>query len=222
MLPIELLLKIVDHLADDPKPTKHLTNLSLTSRTFTAACQSHLFKELNLEGSRMEVPFKLKFLQDVVLDGNPSILNYVQSLRISFTWPLRMPFSDSEETHMRASPWLLNDPTFKRVLESLGSLPSPPKSLALSHVGGDVAQSSILSWIRHSFFPSSITKLELTNCDDAPMHIFLLLPHLKELVLNCTSTDFDIRKEQHRKELDSVVEEGTLGGTLIGPPLKEG
>jgi hypothetical protein len=172
LLSDDLLVSIVEHVANPPFKDKDLYNLSLADRAFTQSCQKYIFRKLKF--SRQCDIFEKGKKVKKILDDNPSVANQVRIVELLIS--------------RHACAWLFNDHTFISILQLLSKSPMPPHEL---HFGGYMLSSFMIDdpmlvvrQLTHSFFSPSLTILRLTACGNVPLPLFLISPRLREVFIH--------------------------------------
>ena len=180
LLPDDLLNYIVDHVAELRDPfsfpfsNSNLHNLSVTDRAFTRACQDYIFKDLRLGyGSRSKdlLSKRLAKIRNILKD-KPSFANRVRKVHLIFIH--------------EQNKWLFNEPNFITIFQLLAKSLMPPHNLQLSgHSSSSKIEDPIffVGWLMESFFSQSLTILNLTECRNIPLALFLVCPKLREVYL---------------------------------------
>ncbi|KIM47373.1 hypothetical protein M413DRAFT_416068 [Hebeloma cylindrosporum] len=170
LLSDDLLVYLVENVADLPFEKENLNNLSLADRAFTQSCQKYIFRELKLSNTD-ELYQRLKNLKEV-LDHKPQLATHVRMVQLA-----------------NETAWLFNDPTFTNtVLPLLTNSPTPPHILLLGRFMGNspmiVDPLLVVRWFTQSFFSQTLTVLHLSECQNIPLPLFLICPRLKEVILD--------------------------------------
>ena len=182
LLSDDLLNYIVDHVSELPYSNSDLLNLSITDRAFTRSCQAYIFKDINLGYSSRSKSYISKKLSKIgnILDEEPSIANRVRTVHLSVTHK-----------------WLFNDPDFNTIIQLLAKSLIPPHELYLAgHWNSYIIEDPIfvVGWLKQSFFSQTLTVLDLVNCENVPLTLFLVFPNLREVYLNYVKV-FDFRDD---------------------------
>ena len=222
LLSDDLLNYIVDHVAKLRRSNLYLQYLSITDRAFTRFCQAHLFKDLYLgyeSGTNKSISKKLAKIRNI-LNDEPSFAHRVRAVHLTFA-----------ENRNR---WLFNDPTFITVIQLLAKSPIPPHKLHLTSFWPShhpfIIEDPILivGWLMQSFFSQTLTVLDLIECKNVPLTLFLVCPNLKEVYLDDVEV-FDSRDDEYTqcsgRELPSpehlsYIRSGSLVKQMITPPPK--
>ena len=197
LLSEDLLVSIVEHVANLPSKDEDLHNLSLADRAFTQSCQKYIFRNLQFsdEGDISERVKKVK----KILEDNPSFANQVRMVEFLF----------SHHNHYKANANPFNDHTLISILQLLSTSPMPPHELHFDGgiFGGYIPPSfwnkrhgtiPLVQQIVQSFFSETLTILHLTGCQchrqKIPLPIFIICPRLREVFLDnveSTHTSYD-------------------------------
>ena len=174
LLSDDLLNYIVDHVAELPFSDSNLYNLSVTDRAFTRFCQAYIFKDLYLgygSGTNNSITKKLAKIRNI-LDDEPSFANRVRTVHLTVI--------------RQRNKWLFDDPTFITIIQLLAKSLMPPHKLHLrGRWNSFVIEDPILvvERLMQSFFSQTLTILYLTECENVPLTLFLVCPHLREVYL---------------------------------------
>ena len=116
LLSDDLLVSIVEHVAELPSKDEDLYNPSLADRAFTLSCQKYIFRNLKFSSKRKISKNIIKTKK--ILDKNPSLANQVRMVELLIS---------------RRTSWVFNDHAFVGVLQLLSKSHMPPHEL---HFGG--------------------------------------------------------------------------------------
>ena len=175
LLSNELLSLIVEHLAALSYSLKAIRDLSLADRAFTPICQNIIFRTLQIghdDVTKTRILYQLKMFQ-TILNQKPSAANQVRSIRLLLL--------------LKQNEWVLNDPTFIRILDLIAKSPSTPEKLEFG--GGTSWITSIenpillVGFLDKSFFSQSLRSLHLSGCKNLPLPILLICPRLQVVIL---------------------------------------
>ncbi|KAH6907409.1 hypothetical protein BKA70DRAFT_1489362 [Coprinopsis sp. MPI-PUGE-AT-0042] len=161
LLSSELIDEIVDCVTDGGSMSGTLALLR-ADRAFGPRCRAHLYQRVTFRVGRS---WKLPKFQKL-LEINPSISRYIQSIGVYFTRPDDL--------------WSAPNADFEHIMHVLAKNPQPPTRL---HIMGPTILSGtdephhFHQWFLGSFFPSSLRELDLHN-------VVGLLP---EVLGRCTS-----------------------------------
>ncbi|KAF8959426.1 hypothetical protein BDZ97DRAFT_1667235 [Flammula alnicola] len=190
LLSDDLIAYIAEHVAKLPFHDKNLCNLSLADRAFTQFCQTHIFRNLELNkssGTRKGI-FKELEKARKILNNKPSFANRVRVVELAIS-------------HNRNA-WLFNDPTLIGILQLFAKSPIPPHEL---HFGGHAFSPFTLEGpilvvgrLMQSFFSQTLTILHLTECQNVPLPLFLACPRLREVLLD----NVEVAEESYDKYPD--------------------
>ena len=169
----ELLGLIVEELADDTdyESARWLKRLSIVDRVFTPLCQSHIFKELILSGSKSEMAKQLSRAYDILKTKQASPVSLVRRIRL-----------DLEE--QKNVSWLAQDRNLLSLMQMLSKAPLPPSQLEI--YGRDTPTTkipdSIIEALANSFFSTTLESLLLSNAR-IPAKTLRISPALRHLDL---------------------------------------
>ena len=217
LLSDDLLIYIVDHVAELPSSNLDLYNLSITDRAFTRSCQAYIFKVLSLEsGINTNISKKLAKIRNI-LNDEPSFANRVRTVHLTVL--------DEQNK------WLFNDSDFITIIQLLARSLMPPHKLRLDLI---VIEDPIflVGWLMQSFFSQTLTVLNLLDCKNVPLTLFLVCPNLREVHLDVVEV-FESKlgddeypdtqcsgRELPALELLSFCRSETLIKQMITPPPK--
>jgi len=196
LLSDDLLVSIVEHVANLPSRDEDLHNLSLADRAFTQSCQKYIFWNLRFS-SKGDISERVKKVKKILLD-NPTFANQVRMVGFLLS---------PDEEYAR----LFNDHTLISIFQLLSESPMPPHELHFSggKFGGYISSKmnssffmTLKNWtiplmkpIAQSFFSKTLTILHLTACTNTPLPMLLICPRLRKVFLDnvgattCTSYD---------------------------------
>ena len=166
---------IVDHVAKLSFSSPNLCNLSITDRAFTSFCQAYIFKDLYLgykSGSKNSISRKLEKMGNILTE-KPSFANRVRTIHLTVI-------------HQR-NKWIFNDPTFITIIQLLAKSLMPPSKL---HLKGQSRSfiiedpTFVVGRLMQSFFSQTLTVLDLDDCKNVPLTLFLVCPNLREVLLD--------------------------------------
>ena len=187
LLPDDLLNYIVDHVAKLPFSNSNLYNLSVTDRAFTRFCQAYIFKDLYLGygwGTNNSISNKLAKIK-YILNDEPSFANRVRTVHLTV---------EDEQNK-----WLFNDPDFITIIQLLAKSLMPPHELHLTgHWYSFIIEDPIfvVGWLMKSFFSQTLTVLNLSDCRNVPLTLFLVCPNLIEVYLDDVEV-FESRDDEY-------------------------
>ena len=175
LLSDDLLASIVEQVAELPFADENLVNLSLADRAFTQYCQKHIFRKLIVLGGNRGGIFKQMKRKKRFLDEKPSFANRVRMVRL-----------DISGARNNAS--VIEDPNLTSIFQLLAKSLMPPHEL---HFGGRAFSSVtiedpilVVQRLTESFFSQTLTILNLSDCKNVPLPLFLIFPKLRELILD--------------------------------------
>ena len=218
LLPDDLLASIVEQLAKLPFADENLMSLSLADRAFTKSCQKYIFSKLILMGNyRRNISKEIK-LKKKILDKKPSFANRVRMVRLAI----------SREENVS----VIEDPNLTSIFQLLAKSPMPPHKL---HFGGNAFSGVtiddpilVVRRLMDSFFSQTLTILNLSDCKNVPLPLFLIFPRLRELVLDevgATDKSYDkypdnqcSGKEAPLLEVVNYRDSHSLVQQMIAPP----
>ena len=186
LLSDDLIASIVEQVAKLPFDQEILMNLSLADRAFTQSCQKYIFQKLILLGGSQRDIFKEIKLRKKILDKKPSFANRVRMVKIAI----------SDEDNATS---VIQYHNLTRIFQLLAKSPMPPQEL---HFGGKA-----FSWLTiqdpirvvrrltDSFFSQTLTILNVSDCNNVPLPLFLIFPSLRELILDQVAAADESYKE---------------------------
>ena len=180
LLSEDLLYYIVDHVARLSFSNSNLCNLSITDRAFTQLCQAYILKDLCLgydSGIGNNISKKLAQIRNV-LNDKPSFANRVRTVHLTVIH--------------KQNKWLFDDPNFITIIELLAKSRMPPHKL---HLTGGFLRGIfhsytidhpilVVGWLMQSFFSQTLTSLDINDCMNVPLTLFLVCPNLREVYLD--------------------------------------
>ena len=179
LLSDDLLYYIVDHVARLPFSESNLHNLSITDRAFTQFCQAYIFKDLCLgydSGIHDNISKKLAEIRNI-LNDKPSFANRVRTVHLAVIH--------------KQNKWLFDDPDFITIIQLLAKSRMPPHKLHLTGFSHGFSHSYkiedpilVVGWLMQSFFSQTLTVLDINNCMNVPLTLFLVCPNLREVYLD--------------------------------------
>ena len=171
LLSDDLLVSIVEHVAELSSKDEDLYHLSLADRAFTLSCQKYIFRNLKFSSKRKISKNIIKTKK--ILDKNPSLANQVRMVELLIS---------------RRTSWVFNDHAFIGVLQLLSKSLMPPHEL---HFGGHIFYLFtikdpiiVVRQLAQSFFSQTLTILRLTNWANVPLPLLLICPRLREVFLD--------------------------------------
>ena len=174
LLSDDLLNYIVDHVAQLPYSDSDLLNLSITDRAFTRSCQAYIFKDLRLVynyGTKDLFSGHLAKIRNI-LNDKPSFAHRVRAVHLTVS--------------VKQNKWLFNDPDFNAITQLLAKSLMPPHKFRIAGRCGPFTfkdPTLVAGWLMQSFFSRTLTVLDITECQNVPLSLFLVCPNLREVNL---------------------------------------
>ena len=231
LLSDDLLYYIVDHVARLPSSNLDLYNLSIADRAFTRFCQAYIFKDVylgyyNRRRTHYFVSEQLAKIRNM-LNDEPSIANRVRTVHLALR--------PKEFTRFKETFWFFNEPNFITIVQLLAKSLMPPHKLRITGPARSYTTIDdpvlVVGWLMHSFFSQTLTVLDITNCRNVPLTLFIVCPNLREVYLDdvkvSESRDAEYPDTQcsGRRKLPALERlnhrnSGSLVKQMITPPPK--